>query len=128
VDSGGAVAVPTLEELIQKRCQSHGKGVSAFTRTQAQEYLICLTGWILSNDGKSISQDYVMRNFVTAVALIQKISEVAESEDHHPDVHLTGYRKLSIELTTHFVGGLSENDFILAAKINQLPKALKQSP
>ena len=54
-----------------------------------------------------------------------RVGQVAESEDHHPDLHLTGYRNVAIELSTHAVGGLTENDFILAAKIDQLPVELK---
>ena len=68
-----------------------------------------------------------MKNFTAAVRLINKIAEIAESENHHPDIHLTGYRKLRIELTTHALGGLTENDFIVAAKINVLPLELKNN-
>jgi 4a-hydroxytetrahydrobiopterin dehydratase len=50
-----------------------------------------------------------------------RIAEVAEDDNHHPDLHLEGYRNVRIELWTHAIGGLSENDFILAAKIDQLP-------
>ena len=50
---------------------------------------------------------------------------VAEAEDHHPDLHLTAYRDVALELWTHAVGGLSENDFILAARIDQIPIAVK---
>ena len=53
------------------------------------------------------------------------VAEVAEADGHHPDLHLEGYRNVSIELWTHAIGGLSENDFILAAKIDQLPIVLK---
>lgn len=67
-----------------------------------------------------------MKDFAAAVRFLQDIAEVAEEEDHHPDIHLTGYRKLKIDLSTHAVGGLSENDFILAAKIEKLPKELKE--
>jgi len=49
------------------------------------------------------------------------VAELAEAEDHHPDLHLTGYRNLAIELSTHAIGGLSRNDFIVAAKIAELP-------
>ena len=51
---------------------------------------------------------------------VNRIAEIAESDGHHPDLHITGYRKLKIDLTTHAIGGLSENDFILAAKIDQV--------
>jgi len=65
-----------------------------------------------------ISREYVMKNFLAAVDLIGKIAQIAETEDHHPDLHLTGYNCLRVELRTHAIGGLSENDFIVAAKIN----------
>ena len=53
--------------------------------------------------------------------LLPRVAELAESEGHHPDLHLVGYRNVAIELWTHAIGGLSENDFITAAKIDQLP-------
>ncbi len=67
-----------------------------------------------------------MKDFLAAVALIRRLADVAEEQDHHPDVHLTGYRRLSLVLSTHSIGGLSENDFILAAQIEALPKTLKE--
>ena len=62
-----------------------------------------------------------------AVTCINKIADLAEAEAHHPDLHLTGYRNLEIAISTHAIGGLSENDFILASKIdvliaNEFPK------
>lgn len=98
---------------------------SLLTERQAQEYIAGLKGWKLSGDGKSIRRELLMQDFTAAVDLINKIGAAAEAEDHHPDIHLTGYRRLAIELSTHSIGGLSENDFILAAKIEKLPKSLK---
>lgn len=121
------MAAPTLQELTRKKCKPCEGGVAPIGATEAKEYLANLPGWELSADGKSISRTYVMRWFMDAIELIQKIAEVAESEDHHPDIHLTGYRRLRIDLMTHAIDGLSENDFILAAKIDSLPKQLKQS-
>jgi len=66
-----------------------------------------------------------MKDFMAAVKFIGCIAEIAESENHHPDIHLTGYRKLKVVLSTHAINGLSQNDFILAAKINELPVELK---
>ena len=57
---------------------------------------------------------------IDAVDLINKVKDVAEEQDHHPDIHLTGYKKLQIDLSTHAIGGLSKNDFIVAAKVNEL--------
>ena len=70
--------------------------------------------------GKAIRKTVVCKNFLDAVQVIQRIAPVAETEDHHPDLHLTRYKRLTVELSTHAIGGLSENDFILAAKIDQL--------
>jgi 4a-hydroxytetrahydrobiopterin dehydratase len=69
-----------------------------------------------------------MKDFKSAVSLIDALAVVAEREDHHPDVHLTGYRRLRIELATHSIGGLSLNDFILAAKIERLPNPANPDP
>ena len=67
-----------------------------------------------------------MLDFLTALDFFRRIGEVAEAEDHHPDLHLVGYRNVTIELWTHAVGGLTENDFILAARINDLLVELKK--
>ncbi len=71
-------------------------------------------------DAKAIRRTVKCKDFLDAVSLIQKIATLAEAEDHHPDLHLTGYRTLAVELSTHAIGGLSENDFILAAKVDQV--------
>ena len=112
-------------ELAQRKCKSCEGGVRPFDQEQALSYLKEIPGWKLSTDEKAIFVDYLMKDFLAAVDLVDCIAPIAEAEDHHPDIHLTGYRKLRIELSTHAIGGLSENDFILAAKINQLSKNLK---
>ena len=84
-----------------------------------QALLKDVKGWELI-DGKLLRKTVRCKDFLDAVGLIQNIAPIAEAENHHPDLHLIGYRKLTIELSTHAIGGLSENDFILAAKINQL--------
>lgn len=93
---------------------------------EAREYLKALQGWELDVGTHSIRKTYLMKDFMAAVRFINQIADIAEKEDHHPDVRLSGYRKLTIELSTHAIKGLSENDFILAAKIEDLPKDLKQ--
>ena len=113
------------EPLAKKKCVPCEGGVPPLAPDEVRDYLADLKNWTLSSDGKSVRVEYLMKNFGEAIKLIQKIAEIAEREDHHPDIHLTGYRKLVIELTTHAIGGLSENDFILAAKIDEIPKALK---
>src|SRR5262245_35695655 len=62
---------------------------------------------------------------MAAIDFFNRVAQLAEEEGHHPDLHLVGYRNVAIELWTHAIGGLSGSDFIMAAKINQLPVALK---
>ena len=62
---------------------------------------------------------------MAGLRFFQAVAEVAEAEGHHPDLHLVGYRNVAIEIWTHAIGGLSVNDFILAAKIDGLPVELK---
>ena len=62
-----------------------------------------------------------MKDFLAGIEFFDRVAALAEAEGHHPDLHLEGYRHASIELWTHAVGGLSENDFILAAKIDHIP-------
>ena len=73
-----------------------------------------------SEDMISVSREITGRNFLDVVKLISQIAELAEAEDHHPDLYLHNYKQLRITLSTHSVGGLSEKDFILAAKIDEL--------
>ena len=93
---------------------------------QAVAQLKKIPEWTIDDSGKIISRTYSAKNFMAAIHFIEKVAAVAESEGHHPDIHLTGYRKLKIDLSTHAIGGLSENDFIVAAKINELPIETKQ--
>ncbi|HXS99728.1 MAG TPA: 4a-hydroxytetrahydrobiopterin dehydratase [Elusimicrobiota bacterium] len=78
-----------------------------------------LKGWRLIG-GKTLRQELVMKDFMAAVRFINAVARAAEAEGHHPDLHLTGYRNLAVELTTHSIGGLSINDFIMAEKITAL--------
>ena len=63
---------------------------------------------------------------MAGMKFFSEVARLAEEDEHHPDLHLTGYRNVWIELSTHAIGGLSENDFILAAKIDQLPVETKK--
>jgi len=107
------------ESLAQRQCKPCEGGVEPLPLSAAQTLLRDVQGWELV-EGRAIRKTVKCKDFLDAVSLVQKIAPIAEAEDHHPDLHLTGYRKLTIELSTHAIGGLSENDFILAAKIDQL--------
>ncbi len=114
-----------IEDLLNKKCVPCRGGMPNLAKETAAKYLADLRDWRLSQEGSAIRAEYLMKDFSAAVELIAEIAKIAEAEDHHPDFHLTAYRKLTIELSTHAIGGLSENDFILAAKIESLPKRLK---
>ena len=109
-----------MESLTKKKCvPCEGIG-RAYTSAEVQSHLGEIPGWVLSQDGKSIERAFVMKNFVVCVNFINKIKDLAEDEMHHPDLHLTGYKNLKVVLYTHALGGVTENDLIVAAKINQL--------
>ncbi len=107
-------------DLIKRKCLPCEGGVPILPADMARHYTDAVSGWSLAEDAKSISKKMTTKNFVKAMELVNQIAEVAEEEQHHPDLHLTGYRNLKIVLATHAIGGLSENDFIVAAKIDQL--------
>lgn len=114
------------EQLAAGRCRACEGGVEKLALDLAMEQLTALPGWRLSYDGTRIRKDWEMANFMAAIEFFTKVAELAEAEGHHPDLHLEGYRNVWIELSTHAIGGLSENDFILAAKIDRLPMHLKR--
>ena len=105
--------------LTQRTCKPCEGGVQPLPEGAARQLLRDVKGWELV-DGRSIRKTVTCKHFLDAVGLIQRIAPIAEADDHHPDLHVTSYRTLTIELSTHAIGGLSENDFILAAKIDQL--------
>jgi 4a-hydroxytetrahydrobiopterin dehydratase len=113
------------EPLAARKCRPCEGGVQRMSRAQAAAEIPLLSGWRLTQDGLRIEKHWHMQNFSAGIELLNRVAELAESEGHHPDLHLEGYSHVWIELWTHAVGGLSENDFILAAKIDQLPARLK---
>ena len=117
---------PTAEELVRKTCRPCEGGVPPLTAEESRALMASVPGWAMTDDGKRLRRRWVARNFNAAVTFFDKLAELAEREGHHPDLHLEGYRNVTVEVWTHAIGGLSENDFILAAKINEVPIALKR--
>jgi 4a-hydroxytetrahydrobiopterin dehydratase len=113
-------------ELTRKHCQACESGVPAFSAEEVHNHLPAVPAWKLTTDGKRIRREWRVKDFSTALDFFQRVGQLAEAENHHPDFHLTGYREVAIDLSTHAVGGLTENDFIVAAKIDQLPVELKE--
>jgi 4a-hydroxytetrahydrobiopterin dehydratase len=119
------MATLTADELTRKKCVPCEGGVPALTLEEAEAQLASTPGWALTADGQRIRREWTAKNFMSGMDFFNKVAELAESEGHHPDLHLVGYRNVAIEIWTHAIGGLSENDFILAAKIDTLPIRVK---
>jgi 4a-hydroxytetrahydrobiopterin dehydratase len=113
------------EPLTVKKCRPCEGGVEKFSGEEAEAQLQALSGWRLSQDATRIEKHWQVRDFMAGIEFFNQVARLAEEEGHHPDLHLEGYRHVWIELSTHAVRGLSENDFILAAKIDQLPIAVR---
>jgi 4a-hydroxytetrahydrobiopterin dehydratase len=120
------MTTPTAEELVRKSCRPCEGGIPPVPADEARSLLASVHGWSLTDDGQRLRRRWVARNFNAAIAFFNKVAALAEQEGHHPDLHLEGYRNVTVELWTHAIGGLSENDFILAAKINQVPIEVKR--
>ena len=121
------MSIGSIEELKTKKCQPCEGGVPAVPRDEAERLLKDLPGWELTEDGKRIRCEWTVRHFMAAMDFFNRVAALAEDEGHHPDLHLVGYRSVAIELWTHAIDGLSENDFITAAKIDEPPIKLKSS-
>jgi 4a-hydroxytetrahydrobiopterin dehydratase len=117
---GTTMQIATALELTQKKCLPCEGGVEPCTLDHSRAQLASIPAWSLHDDGRWIGRQIRFKNFVEAVTCVNRIADIAEAEAHHPDLHITGYRVLGIEITTHAIGGLSENDFVLAAKIDQM--------
>ena len=104
-------------KLSQKKCVPCEGGMLPFTQEEIEQYLSKLEeAWELLQE-KKLKKEYVFDNFKQAIGFVNKVAIVAEKENHHPDIAIH-YNKVEIILWTHAIGGLSENDFILAAKID----------
>jgi 4a-hydroxytetrahydrobiopterin dehydratase len=117
---------PSAQELVRKTCTPCEGGVPPLDPEQVAALLPSVPGWEVTPDGKRLRRQWVAKGFMAAIAFFTKVAELAEREGHHPDLHLEGYRHVTVEQWTHAIGGLSENDFILAAKINEIPIALRR--
>ncbi|KAL5716378.1 4a-hydroxytetrahydrobiopterin dehydratase [Ranunculus cassubicifolius] len=113
----------TNEDLSTKKCvPCEAKDIRPMTEEAAHLLIPKVPEWELVNDGgvSKLSRSLKVKSFTKGLDLFQAIAEVAEAEGHHPDLHLVGWNNVKIEIWTHSVSGLTENDFILASKINAL--------
>ncbi len=104
--------VSSIEELASMNCVER-KGIPPMTRREAEQLLRVLQGWILA-DG-SIEKEFHFKSYLDGLEFAYSVGKIAEEQDHHPDI-LIKWRRVKLTLSTHSVKGLSENDFIVAAR------------
>ncbi|KAI4295390.1 hypothetical protein L6164_035440 [Bauhinia variegata] len=113
----------TSQDLTAKKCvPCNTKELRPMTEEAANSLIPQVTGWdLVKEDGiLKLRQSWKVKTFTKALEFFRIVAELAEAEGHHPDLHLVGWNNVTIEIWTHAVGGLTENDFILAAKITGL--------
>jgi 4a-hydroxytetrahydrobiopterin dehydratase len=114
------------DTLINKKCVPCHGGVSALSADEARQMLSRLLssdkdGWRIVEDGKALKREFKFADFYRAMSFVNAVAHVANAEDHHPDIEC-GWGYVRIRYQTHAIGGLHENDFICAAKIDALPR------
>jgi 4a-hydroxytetrahydrobiopterin dehydratase len=110
-------------DLAARKCRPCEGGVAPLARGAAEGLLSKLQrGWSLDAAGQRIRREFAFRDFYRTMSFVNAIAHVANIEDHHPDLEV-GYNYCRVVFTTHAIQGLSENDFICAAKIDQIPVA-----
>ena len=109
----------TVCDLTNKNCKPCEGGVPALTQDEAKNMLKQLDGWELN--GNTISKTFTFKNYYQVIAFVNAVAWMTHREDHHPDMSV-GYNQCRVEYSTHAIGGLSENDFICAAKVDALFK------
>ena len=118
-------------ELSKRKCiPCEDKNLKPFDLERAEEYMVDVKGWELMKSAEvghpqhpqvlKISREFEFKDFVEALEFVNRVGDLAEMEGHHPDILIHSWNKVLITLYTHSIGGLSENDYILAAKINQI--------
>ena len=107
------------DNLTNRHCKPCEGGVVPLTHKRAETLVNQVPGWNLSADGKTISRRFEFKGFYKTMAFINAVAWIANREDHHPDFS-AGYNYCAVSFTTHAIDGLSENDFICAARINEL--------
>lgn len=108
------------EELSLKKCVPCEGGTPAMSPQETNQYLSRVLGWDLIDDVK-IKKEFKFKDFKQSLDFVNKVGSLAEQEQHHPNITII-YNKVRITLSTHAIGGLSQNDFIMAAKIDKLNK------
>jgi 4a-hydroxytetrahydrobiopterin dehydratase len=108
-----------MNDLTEKRCQACEGGVSPLTRKEAEFLLKKISGWELNEQGTEIHRVLAFKNYYHTIAFVNALAYIANIENHHPDLEVS-YNRCVVRYSTHAISGLSENDFICAAKTDAL--------
>lgn len=108
-----------MNDLAQQHCAPCEGGTQPMDDATARERLAQLSDHWSQADGNRIAGDFDFRNYYQTQAFVNAVAWIAHRQDHHPDITF-GYKNARVELTTHAIGGLSDNDFIVAARVDQL--------
>ena len=109
-------------DLTEKHCVPCKGGIPALSGRDEDIYIKEVPSWTLIRDGiHKIRRLFKFKNFKGSIGFVNKVAEIAEEEGHHPDIYIS-YNKVQLELYTHAVDGLLENDFIMAAKLDKIDK------
>jgi 4a-hydroxytetrahydrobiopterin dehydratase len=108
-----------MSDLKQKHCKPCEGGVCPIPTAEAKDTLTEVPGWDLNEAGTEIERIFNFKNYYETVSFVNAVAWIAHREDHHPDIAF-GYKRCTVRYSTHAIGGLSENDFICAAKVNDL--------
>ena len=110
----------TDDTLVNKKCVPCHGGVTALTLAEARKKLGLLEGgWNLVEDGKALKREFKFPDFYRTMSFVNAVAHIANQEDHHPDL-VVSYNKCGVTFSTHDAGGLTENDFICAARVDAL--------
>lgn len=114
-----------MTDLISKKCVACEGGTPLLDPMVIAELRKQIhNNWNVEGD-KKLSRSFKFGDFKEAISFVNRVAVIAEEEQHHPDIFVS-YSRVNIELTTHAISGLSENDFIVAAKIDEIQKTLEQ--
>jgi len=112
-----------MSELAARRCSPCEGGIPPLTPAEAQRLLAQISsGWALTEDARFLRREFKFRDFYRTMSFVNALAHIANIEDHHPDLEV-GYNYCRVTYTTHAIRGLSENDFVCAAKIDLIPLA-----
>ena len=112
-----------MDDLLKKKCKPCEGGVLPFDVSEIHKYQKKVDGWDITKDKNEIfflTKKFTFKNFLESQKFVNFVGKIAEEEGHHPDI-IFGWGYSEVKITTHAIKGLSENDFILAAKIDQIP-------